>query len=97
MCIGYRKVNQSLITAHNNSNGKIVSTFSLPKTQESLSNLNKCKYFSSLDLHSSYYHISFTEDAKTKTAFMAADGKYQWNVVPFSLATTVTTFHIFSI
>ena len=27
MCINYRNVNQSLITAHNNSNGKIVSTF----------------------------------------------------------------------
>ena len=24
MCINYRKVNQSLITAHNNSNGKVV-------------------------------------------------------------------------
>ena len=31
MCIEYRKVNKSLITAHNNSNGKIVSTFPLPK------------------------------------------------------------------
>ena len=31
MCIGYRKVNQSLIIARNNSNGKVVSTFSLPQ------------------------------------------------------------------
>ena len=52
MCIDYRKVNQSLITACNNSNGKVVSTFSLPKIQELLGRLNKCKYFSSLDLHS---------------------------------------------
>ena len=64
MCIDYRKVNKSLITVHNNSNGKIVSTFSLPKFQEFLSHLNKCKYFSPLDLHSGYYHISLTEDAK---------------------------------
>ena len=34
MCIDYRKVNQSLITVHNNSNGKVVSTFPLPKIQE---------------------------------------------------------------
>ena len=27
MCIDYRKVNQSLNTAHNKSNGKVVSTF----------------------------------------------------------------------
>ena len=92
MCIDYRKVNQSLITAHNNSNGKIVFTFPLPKIQELLRHLNRCKYFSSLDLHSGYYHISLTEDAKKKTAFMPSDGKYQWNVVPFGLATTVSTF-----
>ena len=57
-----------------------------------LGQLNKCKYFSSLDLHSGYYHISLTEEAKKKTAFINADGKYQWNVVPFGLATAVSTF-----
>ena len=49
MCFNYRKVNQSLVTAHNNNNGKVVSTFPLPKIQELLSRLNNCKYFSSLD------------------------------------------------
>ena len=92
MCIDYRKVNQYLITAHNSNNGKVVSTFPLPKIQELLSRLIHCKYFSSLDLHSGYYHISLTEDTKKKTAFVTADGKYQWNVVPFGLATTVSTF-----
>ena len=92
MCIDYRKVNQSSITAQNNSNGEVVSTFPLLKIQELLSHLNKCKYFSSLDLHSGYYHISLKEEAKKKTAFVTANGKYQWNVVPFGLATTVSTF-----
>ena len=92
MCIDYRKVNQSLITAHNNSNGKVVSTFPPPKIQELLSHLNKYKYFSSLDLCSGYYHISLTEEAKKKRAFITVDGKYQWNVVPFGLATTASTF-----
>ena len=92
MCIDYRKVNQSLITACNNSNGKVVSTFPLPKIQELLGRLNKCKYFSSLGLRSGYYHISLTEEAKKKMAFITADGKYQWNVVPFGLATAVNTF-----
>ena len=54
--------------------------------------LNKCNYFSSLDLHSCYYHISLTEEPKKKTAVVTADGKYQWNVVPFGLATTISTF-----
>ena len=51
-----------------------------------------CKYFSSLDLRSGYYHISLTEESKKKTAFVTADGKYQWNVVPFGLVTAVSTF-----
>ena len=92
MCIEYRKVNQSLITACNNDNSKVVSTFPLPKIQELLIRLIHCKYFSSLDLHSSYYHISLKEEAKKKTAFITADGKYKWNVVPFGLATAVSTF-----
>ena len=92
MCIDYRKVNKSLITACNNSNGKVVSTFPLPKIQELLGRLNKCKYFSSLDLCSGYYHISLTEEGKKKMAFVTADGKYQWNIVPFGLATAVSTF-----
>ena len=29
---------------------------------------------------------------KRKTAFVITDGKYQWNVVPFGLATAVSTF-----
>ena len=81
MCINYRKVNQSLITAHNNSNGKVVSTFPLPKIQELLSHLNKCKYFNSLVLCSGYYLVSLTEEAKKKTAFVTVGDKYQWNVI----------------
>ena len=66
MCIDYRKVNQSLITTHNNSNGKVVSTFPLPKTQELLSCLNKCKYFSCLHLHSGYHISALQKKLKRK-------------------------------
>ena len=41
MCIDYRKVNQSLVNACNSNNGKVVSTFPLPKIQELLSHLIK--------------------------------------------------------
>ena len=34
MCIDYKKVNQSLDTACNNNNSKVVLTFPLPKIQE---------------------------------------------------------------
>ena len=58
MCIDCRKVNQSLIIACNKNNGKVVSTVPLSKTQELLRRMIHCKYFSSLDLCSGYYHIS---------------------------------------
>ena len=32
------------------------------------------------------------KEAKKKTAFVTADGKYQWNVVSFGLATAVRMF-----
>ena len=32
------------------------------------------------------------EEAKKKMAFVTTDGKYQWNIVPFGLATIVNTF-----
>ena len=38
MCIDYRKVNQSLVTAHNNSNGKVVSTSPCQKYKNYLAN-----------------------------------------------------------
>ena len=43
-------------------------------------------------MHSGYYHISLTEEAKKKMAFVAADGRYQWNIVPFGLAIAISTF-----
>ena len=76
MYVDYRKVNQSLITACNGSNSKVVSKFPLPNIQELLSRLVNCKYFSSLDLYSGYYHISLREEAKKKMALVTADGKY---------------------
>ena len=75
MCIYYRKVKQSLVTACNNNNGKVVSTFPIPKIQELLGRLSNCKYFSLLDLCSGYYHISIMEEAKKKNSI--CDSRWQ--------------------
>ena len=32
------------------------------------------------------------KEAKKKAAFMTADSKYQWNIVPFGLASAVSKF-----
>ena len=41
------------------------------------------KIFSTLDLHSGYYHIGLSDSAKPKTAFVISGmGKYEFNRSP---------------
>ena len=49
-------------------------------------NLHGAKIFTTLDLHSGYYHIALDNEAKAKTAFITPFGKYKFNAVPFGLA-----------
>ena len=43
--------------------------------------------FTTLDLHSGYYHIGLSDSAKPKTTFVVSGmGKFQFNQVPFGLA-----------
>ena len=48
--------------------------------------LRGAKYFTTLDLHSSYYHIIFAPNARAKTASVTPFEKYEFNKVPFRLA-----------
>ena len=48
--------------------------------------LHGAKIFTTLDLHSGYYHISLDNESKAKTAFIMPFGKYKFNAVPFGLA-----------
>ena len=48
-------------------------------------NLCGAKIFSTLDLHSGYYHITLDNESKAKTAFVTPFGKYEFNAVPFGL------------
>jgi transposase InsO family protein len=43
---------------------------------DSLSNLSKCKYFTTLDLKDSFYNIPLSEDSKKYTSFTVPSGKY---------------------
>ena len=48
--------------------------------------LRGAKVFSTLDLRSSYYHISLSESSKAKMAFVTPFCKNQFEAVPFGLA-----------
>ena len=72
----------------NMSGGKgCISLVPLPKIDELYTKLQGYKVFSTLDLHSGYYHIGLSDSAKPKTAFIVSGmGKYKFNRVPFGLA-----------
>ena len=57
-----------------------------------LARLEGCKYFSILDLRSSYHHIGLLEKSKPLTTFTTHSGKFQCNVLPFGIGIGVQTF-----
>ena len=88
MCVDFRKLNKTQPEVHNMNGGKgCISLVPLPKIEELYTKLQGHKIFSTLDLHSGYYHIGLSDSAKPKTAFVISGmGKYEFNRVPFGLA-----------
>ncbi|XP_038047480.1 uncharacterized protein K02A2.6-like [Patiria miniata] len=82
--IDFRKLNE--ITARDN--------FPLPNINDTLDSLGLAKpqYFTTLDLASGYWQIGLAEDAKPKTAFIAQDGLYEFQRMPFGLHNAPSTF-----
>ena len=87
MCVDYRRINKLQPKVTNADGGKgCISLIPLPKIDKLYAKLKGYKVFSSLDLRSGYYHISLSESAKPKSAFVLSSlGKYQFNRVPFGL------------
>ena len=63
-----------------------LSLIPLPKIDEMYTNLHGAKIFTTLNLHSGYYHIALDNESKATTAFITPFGKYTFNAVPFGLA-----------
>ena len=62
----------------------------LPKIDELYVKLSGAKKMSALDFTSGYYHIELGEASQAKTAFVTPFGKWEFNMVPFSLAQALT-------
>lgn len=82
MCIDYRGLNRILVT----------DTYPLPRIDEILDNLGKAKYFSSLDLFSSFNQVPIKPEDRHITAFSTDTGSYQWKVLPFGLNIAPNSF-----
>lgn len=80
-CVDYRKLNKKICR----------DNYPIPRIDDIVDNLAGAKYFAELDLNSGYWQTVITE-GKHKTAFVTATGLYEFNVVPFGLATSQAVF-----
>ena len=90
MCVGFCRINEpqpktQRVDKQINTQGNL-SLIPLPKIDEMYASLHGAKIFTTLDMHSGYYHISLDNGSKAKTAFVTPFCKYKFNAVPFGLA-----------
>ena len=87
LCIDFRKINdlQQKVITEGKSKG-CLSLIPLPKIDKMYAKLKGAKFFLTIDLRSSYYHIALGKDSRAKTAFVMPFGKYEFLQVSFGLA-----------
>ena len=90
MCVDFRIINElqpkmQMVDKQTDTQGNL-SLIPLPKIDEMYANLCGAKIFTTLDLHSGYYHITLDNESKAKTAFVTPFGKHEFNAVLFGLA-----------
>ena len=74
-CVDLRKVNA--VTRKDSS--------PMPLVSDTLDALSGTKYFSTLDLKSSYWQIEMYPESREKTAFVTHNGLHELNVMPFGV------------
>ena len=83
MVIDYKKLN----------NMTIKDNHPLPNMEQTIQRLDGgYKFFSKLDMKSGFWQIPIKEADKHKTAFMTADGLYEWNVLAQGLKNSPPSF-----
>ena len=81
-CIDYRKLNQ--IT--------IFDPEPIPNFDDLMAKLTEGKYFTKIDLSKGYWQIPIYSQDKEKTAFVTANGLFQFKVLPFGMVNAPAVF-----
>ena len=81
-CLDFRKLNSLTVK----------DSYPLPRIDDCLDRLGNAKIFSTIDLASGYWQVPLTQRSKPKTAFLANNSSYEFNVMPFGLCNAPSTF-----
>ena len=96
LCIKYGKLNSRIQTAcqikADGSLRKVLSNYPLPTRDSILACFNGCKFFSTIDLRSDYYHIRLMKQTAERTAFMTDKGKWKFHSLPFGINVRPSAF-----
>ena len=87
LCTNYQKLYNRFLTARqikaDGKLGKAVTNYPLPTIENLLACFKDCRYLSTLDQQSGYYHMKLTPEAGKKTAFIIDKGKWKFHLLPF--------------
>lgn len=81
-CVDYRKLNE--VTRKD--------AYPLPRIDDALDSLHSAQWFSTLDLASGYWQVEVDPQSRPKTAFITRQGLFEFNVLPFGLTNSPSTF-----
>lgn len=81
-CVDYRKLNSQ----------SRVDPYPVPRVDELIDRLGNAKFLTTLDLARGYWQVPMAQSSREKTAFVTAQGLFQFTVMPFGLKGAPATF-----